>query len=163
VSALRIKRQGVVAAAPEDPMKSYLARLIKLIPSEVVGLYLAGKGGIQSKFHDSAVGKTAGKAVGAADSTATASASILSAQEYWIGWTLFCLVAVVVIRVWATSDKKRGVSPEWVAVLIATVSFVIWVYSLGDVFDQALHIWDPLLASLLVLGWTFLVPLVYKE
>lgn len=33
-----------------DPLKDYLARLVKLIPGEIVALYLAGKVAIESRF-----------------------------------------------------------------------------------------------------------------
>jgi hypothetical protein len=128
-------------AQGEDPIKGYLERLIKLVPSEVVGLYLAGKGAIQSKFGDAKPDAAEAK--------------------YWIGWTLFCLVAVVLIRSWATRLPNN--SPQWAAVGISLASFGIWVYSMGDVFSRVEKLsWDPLLGSLLVLAWTFVVPLFYK-
>lgn len=128
-------------AEGEDPIKGYLERLIKLVPSEVVGLYLAGKGAIQTKF-----------------SNPTPDAA---EAKYWIGWTLFCLAAVVLIRTWATRVPNE--SPQWAAVGISLASFGIWVYSMGDVFSRVerLH-HDALLGALLVLGWTFVVPIFYK-
>jgi hypothetical protein len=49
-------------------------------------------------------------------------------------------------------------------VAIAAASFVLWTYSMGDVFVRASLFgeWQPLLGTLLILGWTFLVPLFYK-
>lgn len=127
-------------------LKKYTDRLIKLVPAEIVGLYLAGKTAIASRFP--------------AGPTPDPNA-ILSEPRAWVIWTVFCFIAVIGIRIWATSDSARNVPPEKAAVFIATVSFVIWVYSFGDVFRIVLHIWDPLIATFAVLAWTFIVPAVY--
>jgi hypothetical protein len=47
------------------------------------------------------------------------------------------------------------------AVAIAAVSYVIWVYTLGDVFVYW-GIWQARLSSLLMVAWTFVVPIFYK-
>ena len=69
----------------------------------------------------------------------------------WIGWTLFCLAMVWALRRWMTSDKTAGVPAEWSAVWMAVLSFVVWVYSFGDVF-QLLGWWDQR-ASALISHW----------
>src|SRR5436190_21380216 len=119
-TVFRIKPPPVVndAAAPTpDPAKNYVDRLVKLIPAEIVSVYLVGKAGIQAAFPPGA--------------PANATQGFISENAYWIGWTLFCFIAVIVVRAWATSDSKQGVKPEWPAVGIAAISFLIWVYSLG--------------------------------
>jgi hypothetical protein len=123
------------ATTAGDPLKAYVERLVKLIPAEVVSLYVAGRALIQASFPQGGD----------------------AAQPYWIGWTLFCLVAVVIVRAWATSDAALRLKPQWGAVAIATVSFVVWVYSLGDVF-RPWPVWSELAAGLLVLAWTFIAP-----
>lgn len=150
-SALRIIPPSVVddgtphTPSTPAPVKEYVDRLVKLVPAEVVSLYLAGKAGIQARF----------------PSGGTTAAGMISQNAFWIGWTLFCLFAVIVLRAWVTSDSARNVKPEWKAVWIAAASFIVWVYSMGDVF--ALHgIWEPLLAMLLVLAWTFAAPIFYR-
>jgi hypothetical protein len=136
-TVLRIRNPaGAQPRGAADPLKEYLDRLVKLIPTEVVGLYLAGKALIEA----------AGNA---------------PKDGYWIGWTLFCLAAVIAVRAWATSDKDAGVRPEWPAVIIAAFSYLVWIYSFGDAF-RALGWWDPLFGGLLVLAWTFVVPFLYR-
>ena len=129
--------------------KQYVERVVKLIPSEVVGVYLVGKAGIQAKFAEKV----------------DHSQDLFSETSYWIGWTLFCFIAVILIRCWATSDKNTPI--EIPAVAIAAVSFLIWIYSLGDVFKLVMvrnhSLWDSLLALFLVLAWTLLLPLIYRE
>ncbi len=146
-SILRIKshRSAPLARTEPDPAKAYLERLVKLIPAEVVALYLAGAGAIKAAFPGAAAGSVP-----------------VSEQAYWWGWTIFCFAAVILVRAWATSSRPEKLAPEWPAVGIAAISFVIWVYSLGDAFDRV-GWWEPLLATLLVLAWTFVIPLVYRE
>lgn len=126
-------------AAP-DPAKDYLDRLIKLIPGEVVGLYLVGRGILEGRYPVSA-GAGGG---------------------LWLAWTLFGLLACIAVRAWATSSKSEGTPVEWPAVIIAALSFLLWVYALGDVYRFVHGLWDPTIASLLVLAWTFAVPLIYR-
>ncbi len=116
---------------------------MKLIPSEVVGLYLGGKNGIEAYF------------------AASAAEADGSQSFFWIGWTLFCLLGLVLHRRWATSEPSAGIPPEWPAIGLAAVSFLVWVYSFGDVFKISFDVWHPLVATLLVLAWTFSSPIVY--
>jgi hypothetical protein len=130
---------------PPDSAKQYIERIVKLIPSEVVGVYLVGKAGIQARFTDKA----------------DHSQDLFSETTYWVGWTVFCFLAVIAVRAWATSDQNTPV--EKPAVAIAAIS----IYSLGDVFKiiavRNHAIWDSLLAMLLVFAWTLIVPLIYRE
>ena len=75
---------------------SYAEAVTKLIPGEVVAAYLAGKALLQ----------------------ASAPPAGISA---WIAWTVFCIVMVVVIRVWMTSDKDSAVPPQWSAVIVSAL------------------------------------------
>jgi hypothetical protein len=129
----RITRKIVHPAARElgATVKDYLERLIKLIPAEVISLYLVGKGMI------------------AGDRTPL------------LGWTIFCLVAVVLVRLYGTADPETNTPPQLPAVIIACISYLVWVYSMGDIF-ATLGIHAPPIGSLLVLGWTFVVPYVYR-
>lgn len=142
---------GAPPAPPSDnTTKDYIARLLKLIPSEVVGLYLAGRSAIESKYPMKEISEGAGtlKAPGA---------------WVWVGWTVFCFIGVIAIRAWATSDVQQKTPVEWPAVAIAAASFLIWVYSFGDVFSVATPFWYSLIATLVVLAWTFAIPLFYRE
>ena len=123
--------------------KQYLGDLVKLIPSEIVTLYIVGRGLITTQFNT------------------PHPAALMSESAYWIGWILLCLILLVLVRGWLTSHNDTG--PEWPAVGLAAVSFVIWVYSMGDCFDRALKIWDPLLAALLVPAWTAAAPILNQR
>jgi hypothetical protein len=121
-----------VARGKSETFKDYLERLIKMIPGEVVGLYLIGSGFIPE-----------GQGVAL------------------LVWSIICLIGVVTVRVYGTTDAEKNLPPQWGAVLISSVAFVIWLYSLGGVFKlYGLHV--AYVGSLLVLAWTFFVPIFYK-
>jgi len=129
----RITHRAVksVADAPQANFNDYLERLVKLIPAEVLSLYLGVKGFIEDE------------------------------KALLLGWTIFCFIAVVIARVYGTSDPKNNKAPQLLAVLISCVSYLLWVHSSGDIFTL-LGIHYPKLGSMLVAGWVFLVPFVYK-
>ena len=106
----------------------YLSRLVKLVPSEVVALYLTFK-----------------------ESAAT-----------WLGvWATICLGLVVLTRTLGTHEAGKPVQVG--AVLVSTVSFVLWVYATsGHFLSLTLPASPPGLISVAIGVWTFLVPLLYK-
>jgi hypothetical protein len=111
---------------------SYLSRLMKMIPGEALGLYLVGSSVIP---RDQVVALFV--------------------------WFLLCLVSVVAVRVFGTRDSRNNLPPDWIHVLISTVAFVIWVYTIGGPF-AAFHLEVPYIGSLAALGWTFFVPMIYN-
>jgi hypothetical protein len=100
----------------------------KLIPGEVVAAYLAGK-------------------------------LVLPPNNIfvWLVWTGVCTLGVVLFRRWMTSDSKAGVPPEWSAVIISAVSFLVWVYSFGDVFKM-LGYWSAEDSTRVLIAWTLASP-----
>ena len=119
-------------ATGNEAVTQYFERLMKMIPGEVVGLYIVGSG-------------------------------LVPSENRWAltTWALICFAAVVVVRAWGTADPTERLGPQWPAVAIASVSFLIWVYSMGGPF-AAFGIYVPYIGSLLVLAWTFFVPILYK-
>ena len=122
----------VVARGENVEFKFYLDRLMRMVPAEVVGLYLVGSGFIPK-----------------------AQASVL------VVWTIICTIGVIVLRAYGTADPEKIKPPDWTHVAISTVAFVIWVYTLGGPF-AAYNLAVPYIGSLLVLAWTFFVPIFYK-
>ena len=120
-------------AASSGGFNSYLDRLVKLIPGESTAFYLVGAGVIP----------------------ATANPLVI------LGWSIVCLLSVIAIKALGTSDLKQGVKPDWIHIGISSVSFILWVYTLGGPF-AAYHIQVPYLGSLAVLIWTFFLPIIYK-
>ena len=126
---------GFSETVEPNTFQGYFDRLYKLIPGEVVGLYLVGSGLIPKDYPFALV-----------------------------AWSVFCLAALILTRAKNTRDDAKGLGPQWGAVFISAVSFVIWLYTLGGPFaalpNHNMHV--PFLGSLLVLAWTFLVPLIYS-
>ena len=112
--------------------KGYLERLMKMIPGEVVGLYLVGSGFIP------------------------ANQSFVFAV-----WAVICLGGVIAIKAYGTADQANQKLPDWTHVAISSVAFVLWVYTIGGPF-AAYGVGVPYLGSLLVLAWTFFVPVFYR-
>lgn len=125
-------RKGGIAQEKPTPIQSYMERLVKLIPAEVVGLYLVGQGMIPQ-----------------------------NEKVAIVVWSIVCLGLVVLIRAKATGDRVNNLSPQWIAVLVSTISFVIWVYNMPGPF-QVYHVAIPYVGSLAVLVWTFIVPFLYQ-
>jgi hypothetical protein len=134
-----------IAPSNDEDSKNYLERLLLLMPGEIVALYLAGRSAITGYF----------------ESTPKENSNIPESVT-WVVWTIVCIGLLVAFRRWGTSDKVREIRPEWGAIAIAGVSFLVWVYSCGDVFKVALEIWNPLVATLLVMVWTFVTPAFYN-
>jgi hypothetical protein len=116
------KRGPLRINAPTD---EYLERLVKLIPAEVVALYLTFK----------------------------------EVASSWLSiWAWICLGLVVLVRSLGTYTKGRRV--QWLAVIVASVSFALWVYATGGyLIEMDL---PTGVISVAVGVWTFIVPIFYK-
>jgi len=125
-------KEGVTSEDPNAGFKEYLGRLLKMIPGEIVGLYMIGSGFIPA-------GKPA----------------ILTI------WSVVCLILLVILRLWGTADPAQGKPSQPIPVAIAAIAFVIWLYWLGGPFVQY-GIYLNYVGSLLVLVWSFLIPIFYK-
>ena len=124
------------AATPQPDLSQYADRLKNLIPAEVSAIYIAGQGIIPSE------------------------------QKMGLPiWAVFCLIAAIVFT--AKESKTAENNPgkqypvDWTHVAISSISFIIWVYTLGGPF-VALGISVPWAGALIMLGWTFMVPVIYK-
>jgi hypothetical protein len=120
-----------------DSLDFYMDRLLKMIPAEVVSLYVVGVGLIPKEGE--------------------------SVKTYLAVWAIICFVGLFVVRIWGTSDRQANLPPDWVHITISAIAFIIWVYSLGSlsIFGM-LGIANPVIGSLLILAWTFFVPIFYK-
>ena len=124
-------RRAAVGSA-SDGFRSYLDRLLKMIPAEIVSLFIVGSGVIPE-----------------------------DQPLALVAWTIICLVGVVGLRAYGTADPEERLPTDWTHVGISCGAYIIWVYSLGGPF-RAYDLHAPYLGSLLVLGWTFLIPMIYQ-
>ena len=121
-----------VARDQGEGIKDYLERLMRVIPAEIIGLYIVGTGIIP--------------------------ANQTVALVIWFG---FCLIAVAIVRTFGNADPAAGLPPQPVPIAISVVAFAIWAYTLGGPFE-ALGLAIPWVGSLLVLVWSFVIPYFYK-
>ncbi len=126
----RIRRVTRAVPSAQDSFKDYLERLMKLIPTEVIGLYLVVIGVIPSRYG-------------------------------MLAWGGFCLIAVIIIRIWGTADAPAHEPPDWRHVLISVVAYVVWIYSTGSGPFDAFKLYVPWVGTVLVTVVTFIAPYVY--
>ncbi|MFE2517716.1 hypothetical protein [Streptomyces mirabilis] len=125
----RIKRRALtkVGHAPGEDAKGYLDLLMRVIPGEMLGLYLFGYGLIPK---DMAVAR--------------------------IAWFGCCLALLVAVRIFGTKDGPAGLPPQPVPVAVSAVAFVVWVYATGGPFED-MHIAVGWVGSLLVAVTVFVI------
>lgn len=103
---LELALNGSTGSNTPSDLAQYSDRLIRLIPSEVIGFYLVGSGVIP---------ETNKEAMGI--------------------WAVICFIAVIVTRIYGTKSVN-DTSPQWKTVFISSVSFWIWLYQIGGPFTS---------------------------
>jgi len=124
-------RGGGPKPPAEEQFKDYLGRLLKMIPAEIVGLYLVGAGVIPN-----------------------------DERQVSALWAAACLVLVLVVRIYGTRDAVNKLPYQKFPVFVSAVAFVIWVYTLGGPFAQY-GLYVPHYGSLAMLLWSFTIPIFY--
>jgi len=110
----------------------YADRLIKYIPTDVVGAWLAVTGIIASD-------------------TESPQRSLL--------W-LFFIIFLVITFFWTLKQTaERGKAPARIQTIVSTGSFAIWVFALGGPF-ASLAFYRPSYGSLVLIVYTLLVSLI---
>lgn len=123
---------GSSSGTPIPPPKKgdqYFERLLKLVPAEVLALYVTFK----------------------------------EIAASWLGiWAAICLLIVVFVRTVGTAQAGKPI--QVAAVIVAVVSFILWVYATGGYFLQFNKLPEdmPGIVSVAVGVWTFMVPYFYK-
>lgn len=129
---------GAGVAAPTASVDDYVQKVVKLIPSEVVGAYLVG-------------------AAMVADGPAK------EAEKAW--WAAICLVAVIVLRIYLTRSGADPAVPgrrfQWDAVVVSAISFAIWVHAMGDQLPGLGWLSGARASQALIL-WSIFAPLVVR-
>ncbi|SNR16130.1 hypothetical protein [Tenacibaculum jejuense] len=124
----------------KDARNFYFEKLIKLVPAEIIALYLA--------LHP------------------LASYNGQFDESWSSGISIVCFVLVFVSRVFGTkitgyNTMKYLKTAQWGAITISAISFVIWVYAIGNKF-AGFPIEDERIIQAAVILWTFIVPIVYN-
>jgi cytochrome c biogenesis factor len=113
-------------------MDTYFSRVIKYIPSDVVGLWVAVTGVIQSDAN---------------------------AQTNLLLWIAFVL-GILLTAAWTLKQTKEPKKPPAITqAAISTGAFIVWVAALGGPFST-LPFYRPLYGSLLLIFYTAFVALI---
>ena len=145
---------GTPQPPPPNPLASYMDRLIKLIPAEVLGLYLT----VRNIFSGDDLSQTP-----APPGVATAEGERMAQAGGFLGWwPVICVVLLVAFRIWGTRDDSGKVhSAQPTAIAISTISFVIWIYAMGHTI-LGWPLPDPRYAGVAVAVWVFVLPMLYR-
>ena len=110
----------------------YFDKLIKYIPSEIVGGWIAVKGLIAS---DNDVPQD----------------SLL-----WILLLVFTILTIFYIAKQTSEPRKKTAKTQ---IILSTLAFIIWVFALGEPFSS-LVFYRPLYGSLVLILYNLTVPLI---
>jgi hypothetical protein len=128
----RIVTSQLQASGGGQKLDTYFDKLIKYIPADLVAAWTAVSGLI----------------AGAADS---AQGNLL--------WIVF-LVGLVLTPLWTwRQTQEPGLPPAVTQIVISTLAFAVWIFALGGPFST-LDWYQPLYGSLVLIGFTLVVPLL---
>ncbi|MHA7229500.1 hypothetical protein ACVT98_09790 [Vibrio campbellii] len=75
-------------------------------------------------------------------------------------WSIFCLFIAAFARYKGTKNEDGSV--QWGAIVIASISFILWLYNLGGPFLLVEGFHSPKVAIMLIAAWTTLTTLYYE-
>lgn len=113
----------------------YQDKLLKLIPTEIVGAYMFLSG-----------------VVSGGPESAAATASTLDDNLIFV--VFFALLAFTPLYLWRVSNVHNVVQ-----IIVTTMSYVVWVYTLGGPFS-IWGIYSPAAGSVVLVLWTLAMPLL---
>lgn len=111
---------------------TYFDKLIKYIPSEIVGAWIAIKGLVASGD------------------------GIPQNGLLWILFIIFTVLTTAYIFKQTSEPRKK---PAKTQILISTVAFIVWAFALGEPFSS-LPFYSPVYGSLLLIIYNLAVPLI---
>lgn len=128
----RVVTSQLQAGGGGGDVDEYKDKLIKYIPADIVAGWTAVTGLI---------------------------ASADAGSQGGLMWIVF-VVGLVITPLWiwrVTSEPNT--KPAVTQIVISTLAFIVWVFALGGPFT-GLSWYDPLYGSLLLIGFTFVVPII---
>jgi hypothetical protein len=125
---------GTVVATAMPKEDDYKSKLLKFIPAEVVALYLTLDGVI----------KAAGSQL-----------PLPQNENLWL--VFWVLLIATPLYLWRVTYVTK-----WLQLVISTLSFAIWVFTLGGPFT-GLGWYKPVEGALLLPLYTFFVPMFYER
>lgn len=130
----RIRTAAYQAAGTGGKLDGYFDRIIKYIPADVVGAWVAANGFIGSPD--------------ASDPNRTT-----------VGWIVFVVGAVAAAAWTWKQTSEPGKPTAIVQIVMATAAFIVWVFALGGPFKD-LPWYRDAYGSLLLIGFTLFAGLI---
>ncbi|BAZ71207.1 hypothetical protein ACE1AT_23735 [Pelatocladus sp. BLCC-F211] len=128
----RIVTKQYQGTSSETKIDTYTDKLIKYIPSDIVGAWVAASGLIQ----------------GAAD--------VPQNTLFWIAF----VIGVTLTPIWTLRmTREKDKTPAKTQAIISTGAFIVWVIALGEPFSS-FPFYRPVYGSLLLLLYTLIVALI---
>jgi hypothetical protein len=109
----------------------YVDKLTKMIPAEVVAIYVPGLALVPPE-----------------------------SKNGLLGWLITCFILVIIFRYYATAKSGTNGEPNWPLLGISLVSFLVWAYFLGGAF-KAFQLQIEWVGQLGIMVWTAVAPLFY--
>jgi len=128
-----LDRRNPIGAPPGQADDSYLAKVVKLIPAEVVATYTAIFNLIAT-LPEAWHGKS-----------------------YWINLIFFWAATPVVLMI---AGKKEGKAPGGLHLTISTIAFGVWAYAISGKIVVGEPIFQSALAGIVLILFTFISGLV---
>ena len=128
----RIITSQLQAKGKEAELDGYFDKLIKYIPTEIVGAWIAITGLIKG------------------------ASNIPTNTILWILFVIFTgLTAVYIIQ--QTFEPKKPLAIKQTS--ISTIAFIVWVFALGEPFNS-LSFYNPVYGSILLILYNLTIPLI---
>lgn len=116
----------------EAKLDGYFDKLIKYIPTEIVGAWIAITGLIKG------------------------SSNIPTNTILWILFIIFtALTSVSILK--QTFDPKKP--PAIKQIILSTIAFIVWVFALGEPFNT-LSFYNPVYGSISLILYNLIIPLI---
>lgn len=131
----RIITSQLEAKGQEVKIDGYFDKLLKYIPTEIVGGWIAITGVIKS------------------------ASNIPTNMILWILLVIFTvLTAVYILK--QTFEPKKPLAIKQTS--ISTIAFIVWVFALGEPFES-LSFYNPVYGSVLLILFNLTIPLVNPD
>lgn len=119
---------------PARQVDTYFDKVIKYIPADIVGAWVAVNGLIKG-------------------------ADITAASKNTVLWTAF-VIGIVITAIWIQKQTEEPKKPPAITqIAISTGAFIVWVYASGGPFANV-HLYNPTYGSILLIFYSLIVALI---
>ena len=130
----RITTTQYQSVLPTAKVDTYFDKVIKYIPADIVGAWVAVNGLIKG-----------------ADITASSKNTVL--------WTAFA-IGIVITALWTQKQTQEPRKPPAITqIFISTGAFIVWIYASGGPFETV-HLYNPTYGSILLIFYSLIVALI---